>query len=95
MRTTVTIDPDVERLLRDAAHRDQTSFKRVLNNAVRLALGSRFGNGSEREVFQVEPREMGLRRGIDPARLHDIDADLEAEAFLEATRRLEATDGKR
>lgn len=35
MRTTVTLDPDVERLLRDAMRRRDVSFKQALNDAVR------------------------------------------------------------
>ena len=38
MRTTVTIDPDTERLLREETKRTGKSFKRVLNEAVRTAL---------------------------------------------------------
>ncbi len=38
MRTTVTLDPDVQRLLKDAAHRSGRPFKQVLNDAVRCSL---------------------------------------------------------
>lgn len=38
MRTTVTIDPDTEALLRDEAIRTGLSFKEVLNRAIRQAL---------------------------------------------------------
>jgi hypothetical protein len=38
MRTTVTLDPDVQRLLKDAAHRSGRPFKQVLNDAVRSSL---------------------------------------------------------
>ncbi len=33
---------------------------------------------------------MGLRAGIDPARLHDLADDQEAEAFAATTRKLRA-----
>lgn len=39
MRTTVTLDPDVQRLLKDAEHRSGRPFKQVLNDAVRAGLG--------------------------------------------------------
>lgn len=39
MRTTVTIEPDTEALLREAVRRTGLSFKEVLNLAVRQALG--------------------------------------------------------
>jgi len=38
MRTTVTLDPDTERLLREEVARSGQSFKVVLNEAVRHAL---------------------------------------------------------
>ena len=34
MRTTVTLDKDVERMLREAMHRSRTSFKQALNAAM-------------------------------------------------------------
>lgn len=40
MRTTVTLEPDTELLLRGEAIRTGASFKEVLNQAVRRALGS-------------------------------------------------------
>jgi hypothetical protein len=39
MRTTVTIDPDTEHLLREEAARTGNSFKEVLNQVIRRALG--------------------------------------------------------
>lgn len=41
MRTTVTLDPDVERLLRDAMKQRSISFKAALNEATRLGLGDK------------------------------------------------------
>lgn len=39
MRTTVTLDPDVKRLLDEAQARGRRPFKQVLNDAVRAGLG--------------------------------------------------------
>jgi len=39
MRTTVTIDSDTEILLKEEARRTGKSFKQVLNEAIRSALG--------------------------------------------------------
>ena len=87
MRTTVTLDPDVERMLRETARRSRQSFKQVLNNAVRRGLGAE--DGAARGVgFEVKARPMRLRAGIDPARLAGLGDDLEVEAFLDLTRRL-------
>ncbi|MFN0186656.1 MAG: hypothetical protein ACKVQR_22830 [Aquabacterium sp.] len=38
MRTTVTLDPDVQTLLKEAAHRSGKPFKTTLNDAVRAGL---------------------------------------------------------
>ena len=38
MRTTVTLDPDVEEMIRREMHRRRASFKEVVNDALRLAL---------------------------------------------------------
>jgi hypothetical protein len=45
MRTTVTLDPDVERLIRDAMRERDISFKEALNEAARIGLG---GKGPKR-----------------------------------------------
>ena len=85
MRTTVTLDPDVERLLKTTAHQRGKSFKKVLNDAVRQSLGRKKSPPAKALLPAVS---MGLRVGIDPQRLNQVADDLEAEAFLSATRRL-------
>ncbi|BCX47928.1 CopG family transcriptional regulator [Haloferula helveola] len=47
MRTTVTIDPDTEALLKEEVRRSGRSFKEVLNLAIRSALARREGDGAE------------------------------------------------
>ena len=41
MRTTVTLDPDVERLIRDAMRERAISFKEALNEAARIGLSAK------------------------------------------------------
>lgn len=79
MRTTVTLDSDVERYIREACHKRKKSFKRVLNDALRESLQPKT---STPEL--LAPRPMGLAAGVDPRRLSDLADDLEAEAFLAA-----------
>jgi hypothetical protein len=38
MRTTVTLDPDVERLVKDRMKQNGVSFKEALNDAIRTGL---------------------------------------------------------
>jgi hypothetical protein len=86
MRTTVTLDPDVERLLKEAAHETRRSFKQVLNDAVRTGLRAS-ATTSRRRRFSVKARPMGLRPGVDPTRLAELADELETEAFLGTSRR--------
>jgi hypothetical protein len=51
MRTTVTLDPDVERLIRDAMRERAISFKQALNEAVRIGL---CGQGLKRATKFVQ-----------------------------------------
>ena len=41
MRTTVTLDPDVESLIREAMKERAISFKEALNDAARIGLGGK------------------------------------------------------
>lgn len=88
MRTTVTLDPDVERLLKEEIHRSRQSFKEVLNTAIRRGLRAS-APGKKRKPFVVKARSLGLRTGIDPARLTELADDLEVDAFLTLTKKLE------
>lgn len=82
MRTTVTLDNDVERLLRDAMHRKRKSFKETLNEAVRAGLSEK-PSQSPRAPFVVKARPMGLRAGIDPTSFNKLVDELEVDDFLE------------
>ena len=87
MRTTVTLDPDVEKLIRDKMHRSRQSFKMTLNDAIRNALG-KSNLPSNRAKFVVKSRAMGVLPGIDPADLADLDTDIEVDRFKVTTRKL-------
>ena len=81
MRTTVTLEPDVARMLDDYARRTRKSFKETLNDAVRLGLG-RANEPTAQRDFVIEAKPMGLRAGIDGGKLNTLLDDLEAEKFL-------------
>jgi len=89
MRTTVTLDPDVERLLKNEAHRRGQSFKIALNEAVRQAFRTKRALAHQSKPFVVKARPMGLRPGIDPLRLSELADEMETDAFLNTTRRLQ------
>jgi hypothetical protein len=87
MRTTVTVDDDVELLLRQAMQRTGQSFKATLNYAIRRGLADAEPTSVE-EPFVVKASSMGLREGLDPTRLQEFADELEVQAFLDLTRRL-------
>ncbi|HOW65331.1 MAG TPA: antitoxin [Candidatus Paceibacterota bacterium] len=82
MRTTVTLDQDVERMLREAMHRSRTSFKKALNTAIRAGLSQTTTRVVSRP-FVLKARPLGLRPGLDPAGFNKLADDLEVDAMLE------------
>jgi hypothetical protein len=93
MRTTVTLDPDVEQLLRDAMQRQRLSFKEALNQAIRTGLSHAPRPSSDEAPFVVRARRMGLHAGLDAGRLNQVADELEAAAFDELSRSLSETPG--
>ena len=81
MRTTITLDEDVERLLREAMHRSRKGFKETLNAAIRTGLG-RTTASRRRAPFLIKARPMGLRPGLDPAGFNKLADEFEVDAFL-------------
>lgn len=88
MRTTVTIDPDVENLLRHAMQQTGESFKATLNRAIRAGLAG-MATPTDEPAFTVPARSMGVRAGVDPVRLNQASDDLEIDAFLEVAGKLQ------
>jgi hypothetical protein len=83
MRTTVTLDADVEKILREESHRSRKSFKEVLNAAVRSALRPPVARAPK----LLPPRPMGLAKGIDPRDLGGLADEMEAEVYLKIASR--------
>lgn len=92
MRTTVTIDPAVEGLIKKAMAARRHSFKRVLNDALRKGLAD--VEGDDEAPFEVRPHDMGFRPGVDPASMSSLADELEVDAFVELTRQLIANDAR-
>ncbi len=83
MRNTVTLEPDVQRLIEEAMQREKASFKRTINAAIRRGL-------SEPRRSAVEVRaptfRLDLLPGIDPMRLNGVLDDALTEDALGALR---------
>ena len=86
MRTTVTLDPDVARKLRELTHRKRSSFKSVLNEIIRRGLAWA-EKAEELEQFEVEPHHGGFRPGLDTGKLNSLGDQLDAEEFVREARR--------
>lgn len=61
MRTTVTLDSDVAAALKQAARERGSSFKQVLNDAVRRGLRP----DPAARHYRMPSRPLGLREGVD------------------------------
>jgi hypothetical protein len=80
MRTTVTLDNDVVKLLRDARHKQHRSFKAVLNDGLRSGLGEK--PIAKRKKFTFPTYSMGARPGVDITKANVLAAELEDEEIL-------------
>ena len=85
MRTTLTIDEDVGRALKDLARHAGKSFKTVVNEVLRQGLTSGAKPEARREPFKVESARRGFVPGIDPFKLNQLVDELEVEQFLTQT----------
>lgn len=83
MRTTLTLDPDVVRLIQDAVHRDRRSTKQVINDALRRALAPRPTTPS---TYRLIPHESQVRPGLDLAGFNRLSDELEDEAIIDRAR---------
>lgn len=86
MRTTVTIDPDVQALLKRAMRKSGEPFKQVLNNALRDALGRAVRESpADQEPYRQPTFKMG-RALVDLTKANALAGDLEDEALVRQMR---------
>jgi hypothetical protein len=83
VRTTVTLDADVEAKLRQAIRERGQSFKVVLNDAVRTGLSG--GEPSTRR-YRLTTRPLGVRPNVDLERALSIAGDLEDAEIVRKLR---------
>ena len=85
MRTTLTLDPDVARMLKEETHRQRKPFKQVVNDAIRRGLAPRTSEAAL-EPFRVRPHSTALQPGIDGGALNKLVDELEDEAVVDKAR---------
>jgi hypothetical protein len=85
MRTTLTLDPDVAKLIEEEAHRQRKPIKQVVNEALRRGLAPQTRSRS-RKRFRIQPHKTRLRPGIDAGSFNQLVDELEDEALVDKIR---------
>jgi hypothetical protein len=75
MRTTVTLDSDVVRSLKDEAHRLNKPFKVVINEVIRRGLAP--AKKVAQKPYKLPTHKAKLAPGIDPTRFNQLAEELE------------------
>jgi hypothetical protein len=78
MRTTLTLDPDVEAKIKRGAKKLGKPLKEVINEALRIGLDSVL-NPPLAKPYHTEPRPMGLSRGFNYDNIAELLARAEGE----------------
>lgn len=84
VRTTLTLDPDVARLIADAVHRERRPTKQVVNDALRRGLRQ---PAAHRAPFRVDVHDARLRPGFDPTGLNRLADELEDDTAMRSVPR--------
>lgn len=83
MGTTVTLNPDVAKLVREIAESKRISFQDVVNDTLRRGLRA----GESRAGFQIVPHSSALQPGIDVRGFNELAGELEDESVLSKSPR--------
>ncbi|HLG67098.1 MAG TPA: hypothetical protein VKV36_04415 [Acidimicrobiales bacterium] len=81
MRTTVTLDPDVEQLIRRRMRERGLSFKEAINDAIRSAASE----SGRRAPFRTEPASLG-EPSVNLDRALQVVAGLEDDELVRKLR---------
>lgn len=85
MRTTLTLEPDVAKHVRDLMEREQIPMKRAVNDLIRK--GFEIANReTEEPPFVVETWPGGYAPGVDPNKVSQYADELEAEEIVRKMR---------
>ena len=81
MRTTLTLDPDVARMIEEEVHRVRRPLKQVVNDALRRGLTSA-SRRPPMKPYRVRPHTARLLPGLDRGRLNALADDLEDASIV-------------
>lgn len=87
MRTTLTLDPDVARMIEDEVHRRRQPIKQVINDALRRGLSAPGTRDRRPKSYKLVPHTATLRPGFDPAGFNRLADELEDEAVVAKRRK--------
>lgn len=82
MRTTLTLDDDVAKALRDLEHSTRRRFKDLVNDLIRKGLAVGAKPPAPRQRVRVVPHAGGFMPGVDPLKLNQLADQLEIDAFI-------------
>ncbi len=85
MRTTLTLEPDVARLIEEATARERKPIKQIVNEALRRGLSPR-GTTRPPGRFRVQPHRTRLQPGIDLESPNKLVDELEDDAVIARMR---------
>lgn len=95
MRTTLTLDDDLARELKDLARVSDRSFKEVVNQTLRKGLSVGDKPATDLPPFEVKPHSSAFRPGIDLEKLNQLYDQLEMEDFQEELAEAQLRDRRR
>jgi hypothetical protein len=83
-RTTLTLDPDVAKLIEDAVHRERRPTKQVVNDALRRGLAPATRRAAK--PYRLTPHHAEVRPGFDLTSLNRLVDEVDADVFVAETR---------
>ena len=85
MRTTLTLDDDIARFLKEQARLLDKPFKQVVNDTLRRGMSPAVRE--KRAPYRVKPLSGGFAPGVDEEKLNQLNDELEVEEFLRKVNR--------
>lgn len=79
MRTTLTIDPDVAKRLRQEMRAEKRPFKRVVNEKLRIGLGME--PKAKLKPYRVRPFESAYVSDVKQRSMNPLADELESESY--------------
>ena len=87
MRTTLTLDDDLARVLEREAKAKQRSFKEIVNTTLRLGLAAQVAAVVRtRPKVITRPHDFGTKPGLDFDKMNQLIDELETDEFVKKNR---------